>query len=248
VVLRLETGGGLVPFGVLATQLPTFSLYADGSVIFGPLTDLNGTGLPPLRYARLSHERMAALVDDAMKDGGLASARGHYVVPGVSDAPLTVFTLDVEGITKRVSVSGLGLGSVEDGDDARVLRALERLASRLAGFESEATGEGVTSLGPYQPVGYRGVLTEADPALSGAIRWPWDDLLPGDFRPWDDRPAVRVAALSPGQVALITEEPSGGHLGILITGPDGASYTLAIRPLLPDEALVPREPERADGR
>jgi hypothetical protein len=66
------------------------------------------------------------------------------------------------------------------------------------------------------------------------VPWPWTDLAPGDFVAGVRQ---RLAALT-RRVALVTS-PLGRPPGILLTGPDGAAYSLAIRPLLPDESLVP---------
>src|SRR5262245_22613312 len=56
VVLRMDVGGGFAPFQVSLTNVPVFTLYDDGRVIFqsdgevspsGPLAPMRTTTMPP---------------------------------------------------------------------------------------------------------------------------------------------------------------------------------------------------------
>jgi hypothetical protein len=45
----------------------------------------------------------------------------------------------------------------------------------------------------------------------------------------------RFAVLTPAQARLVAASPEGGVYPVAVTGPDGATYTIGLRPLLPDE-------------
>ena len=68
--------------------------------------------------------------------------------------------------------------------------------------------------------------------------WPWKTIAPSDFKGPSDPNAFQMATrtLTPDEVAaLAVADPQGGFSGMILTGPDGKVYSLAIRPLLPDE-------------
>ena len=73
------------------------------------------------------------------------------------------------------------------------------------------------------------------------MAWPWDDLTPADFTADPNDPSVRVAVLTPDQVAKVTAVPSGGVYSIPLQAPDGTFYNLALRPLLPGDTLLPTD-------
>src|SRR5688572_19376076 len=58
IVLRMETGGGFVPFGYFITQAPTFVLYGDNRAIFRPSTITSDTELAGFIEATLSPEQV----------------------------------------------------------------------------------------------------------------------------------------------------------------------------------------------
>jgi hypothetical protein len=236
IVLRMKEGGGFVPMGYAATETPLFTLYGDGTVIYRP-TGLPGVGeaqvLPPLRKARMSEAQIGELVSYALQ-AGLEDARERYENQMVADAPTTTFDIDAGGTTKSVSIYALGLGGLEgSGPDDPVLRGLQELAELLRNFENSVKRGDATDQGEYDPPGYRAVIIEGE-AFGAQIDWPWDDLEPADFKPEGDM-GFLSATVTPTQAKLVVEDPGGGFLGVGVTGPDGKHYTLALRPLLPDE-------------
>ena len=54
-------------------------------------------------------------------------------------------------------------------------------------------------------------------------------------------PSVRIAELTPDEVAKVTAVPSGGVFSIPIQATDGTFYNLALRPLLPGDTLQPAD-------
>lgn len=239
VVLRLESGGGLVPFGFFATQAPTFTLYGDNTVIFRPTTDPAGNGFPPFVKAVMNAAQVDALLRFALTQGHLAQARESYMNPFVADAPTTFFTVNAAGIKKVVAVTGLGIGADQTGADASDLQAFGQLITVLGDFEKQVRQGQVVSAETYQPVQYRAILIDSQ-GMEGTIAWPWKDLTLADFAVDPDNSSTRLAAVSADQAARVTTVPSGGLLGVGIASADGTrQFSLSLRPLLPGDNLQP---------
>jgi hypothetical protein len=236
VVLRVEEGGGFVGPGVILTQAPEFTLYGDGTVIFRdpstPPPQPIGTvqPLPPFKTARLSEEQVQTLLKFAVGPGGLGIARAHYDPGTVADAPTTTFTLSAGGLTKTVSAEALGLQDAKN-PDAPILAALAALRDRLATFADEIGGGR-----DWSPDRYRGILTEG--GVNAPIPWPWKSISETDFMPSSDpdRPSFPTRVLSRAEVdELGLTGIGGGFQGLVVVAPSGKVYSMALRPLLPDE-------------
>jgi len=189
----------------------------------------------PLRTARLSEDQVQSLLAFALRDGGLALARESYQNNMVADAATAIFEIHADGDSKTVSAYALGIEG-QPGPDRAILQALAALATRLRDFDQGGT----LATAPYQPARYRATLLDAEGVQGVRVRdWPWAALTPSDFASAADpnapRQAVRV--LSPDEVATIgIDKPEGGiQAGLYLRGPDGRTYSLALRPLLPDE-------------
>ena len=241
VVLRLESAGGFVPVEFIAGGLPYFTLYGDGRVVFQQTTvepPMREDGVwagYPLRTAVLSEDQVQDLLEFALADGGLAVARDEYNNPLVADAPTSVFTINAEDDSKTVSVVALGMDG-EPGPDTAVLRQLNALGERLRDFDQGGT----LASEPYEAAAYRGVILEQQ-GLQGVntIAWPWDDITPEDFTMPADPNALQQGTytLTPDQAAAVGVEgfENGIMTGVYLKAPDGKTYSLVIRPLLPDE-------------
>ncbi len=236
VILRVETGGGLVPASFFVTQAPSFSLFGDGTVIFRAASDATppaiGAVIPgvPYRIAKLSEEQIQALLQFAVGPGALGVARAHYDPGNIADAPTTTFALAAGGVVKTVSVTALGMDWAGS-PDAIVVAALAKLAERLATFADE-----IGNPPTWSPDRFRGVLTED--AFNPPATWPWSGIRPEDFTvPADpSRPSFPTRTMTPDEVkALGLGGLEGGASGITLAGPTGRTYTLGLRPLFPDE-------------
>lgn len=245
----MESCCGFTPVEWALTDAPSFILYGDNRLIFRPSPDPQvqmgpGATRPAFVVARMNAEQVDALLRYALGPGGLLDARESYTDMMVSDAPTTTFTIDAGGVTKTVQAYGLGIDA--GGPDAEILGRLAGLSELLSTFEKQvATGQ-VVSSELYQPERYRAWLTEA--FSDGPITpWPWQDLEPEDFESPQDSFA-RLAALSPEQLALITDgAPTGGIMGMILEADSGERYSLSVRPLLPVEELLPPAPEEPAG-
>jgi hypothetical protein len=164
----------------------------------------------------------------------LGIARAQYDPGTIADAPTATFTLNAGSTTKTVSVAALGFER-PPGIDSLTLDALADLGKLLRDFDANGTS-GAT---PYRPTGYRAQLWDAGgPPADLARAWPWPDLAPSDFKPpidQPDSPFLRRAVTTEEVAALGLSGLEGGAQGLVLKGPDGRIYSLALRPLLPDE-------------
>lgn len=239
---------GFVPVEWALTEAPSFILYGDKRLIFRPSLGSDqqfgpGGSRPGFVLAQMNADQVDALLRFALGPGGLLDARESYTDMMVADASTTTFTIDAGGVRKTVEAYALGPDA--EGPDATILGRLSELADLLGSFEAQVAAGNVVSSEQYVPEKYRAWLTEA--FGEGPItEWPWDDLDPDDFETPPDSFA-RLASLSPEQVAHITDEPTGGVMGIVLEADDGQLYSISVRPLLPGEELLPPAPEAPVG-
>lgn len=240
VVLRFDEGGGFVGPAFLATQVPIFTLYGDGTIIFrnpaSPPPAPTGSVQPsaPLRTARLSEDQIQALLESALGEGGLGAARLDYPNNQVADASTAVFTVNAGGLKKTVSVYALGIEG-PGVQDALARAAFQKFAERLQ--DIDAGGAFPTAV--YAADRYRGIVLDGQPGDAGAKPWPWDDLKPADFvgdgNPNTFQLPAHVLTIAHVE-ALGIAGYQGGFQGLTLIGPrDGKSYTFSLRPLLPDD-------------
>lgn len=235
IVLRVEETGGFIIVDVAATRVPTFTLYGDGSVIYAlPLPpDAGIAARPPrLERARMAEQQMSDLLRLALGPGRLQAARERYTDDTLIDATSTVFSIDAGGVTKTIDVYALS-EVTPDGPDAIDRRGMAQLAALLRDFGTEVRQGRAEDAGPYQPERFRGVLIESGAPPGEARDWPWPDIAPDEFV---EQPGIgfRTRTLTLAEARLLADAP-GGLFGVAVIGPDRTPYTIALRPLLPDE-------------
>lgn len=243
VILRMATGGGFVAPGTLLTEIPEFSLYGDGRLVFrDPATSYvepsptDGVARRlPFQSARLTEDQVQAILADAIGPGGLEKAEELYVPCCIADAPSTTFTLHAGGLDKTVTVGALGFESPNQGQDQAERAAFQALARRLV-----EPALGATTATTFEPAAYRGILSDAvalDPSVA-TRPWPWTTFGPDGFTPSADAGALPIPrrTLQASDVAALgIAEIEGGADSIALKTSDGKVYQLALRPLLPDE-------------
>ncbi len=249
VVLRLSESGGMMAPTFTVAQVPHFTLYGDGAVIYRPLSEPlpevepgDPLRFPQLHVATMTEEQMQALLRDALGPGGLGVAREQYDTMLVSDAPTALFEISADGREKAVSVYALGFAPADPnnpGPDDEILAVMGAFGERLRNFDQEIAQGTATDAGLLEPTGYLASLLEGGFAEGPAQPWPWPELGPEDFAV-DGNAAgfgFPTRALTLNEVAALgVEDPAGGVSGIPLAAPDGTVYVLGIRPLLPDEA------------
>lgn len=241
VLLRYEEGGGFMMAGYAAAQAPIFTLYGDGTVIFrNPMADppaAQGSTMRfnPLRTAKLSEEQIVDLLTLALGEGGLAAARPNYEHGMVADASTAVFAIDAGGIKKTVSVYALGMELEPTNPDIPARAAFKKLADRLADFDQG----GAIETAVYEPAGYRVSIVESPGMVApDVVTWPWSDLTVADFPSDADPNGLQFPhrTMTDGEVAKLgIKDYQGGFFGTPLKGPDDKPYTVAVRPLLPDD-------------
>lgn len=242
IVLRYDEGGGFMMASYAATMVPPFTLYGDGTIVFRdpalepPPMDGTVARLNPMRTAKLTEPQVQDLLTLALGEGGLATARPEYRNDQIADAGTATFTVQAGGLTKTVSVYALGMDpSAQGTPDGPARAAFAKLAATLTGIEK---GGAITAT-DYVPTAYRAVLMEAPGVVDpGAKAWPWTDIKPSAFVPDADPSGLQFPhrTMTPTEVeALGVSGYEGGLQNITLDGPDGKTYTLSLRPLLPDE-------------
>jgi hypothetical protein len=92
----------------------------------------------------------------------------------------------------------------------------------------------------YAPDRYRAILLEGQPGSPDQKAWPWGDIKPTDFVADGDPNAFQLPArvMTVADVQRLSVDTyQGGFVGLPLAGPgDGKSYSLSLRPLLPDDA------------
>ena len=241
IVLRYDEGGGFVPPSFTVSQTPIFTLYGDGTVVFrnitaeGPAPEGSVIRQNPLRTARLTEDQIQDLLAYALGEGRLGIARAQYDFGGIADASTATFTIEAGGIKKTVNVYALGMDT-PDLPDRPVREAFARLAERLGNLDQG----GVIQTDVYRPAASRAILMDGTGMVVPDVRaWSWKGIAPTDFKAPADPNAFQAATktLTPDDVAAIgIKDPEGGFSNLILNGAgDGKLYSLALRPLLPDE-------------
>lgn len=237
VVFRFEQGGGFVPMGFFATQAPQFTLYGDGTVIFRDarvvVPDSGSIGRQsPYLIATLSEAEVQTFLKFALDESGLRTAGTSYSPGNVADAPTSIFTINAGGLSKVVSVDALGFDNPQS-PDAAILGTLAVLGERIRNVADAIDGEVA-----WAPDRWRGILMPGPDNTGASMAWPWTDLAPADFEQTTDVLDSRfpLHTLTPAHVAALgLAGIDGGFASLALSGPDGQSYSLALRPILPDE-------------
>ena len=227
-----RTGGFLYP-GTTVDEPPIFTAYGDGLVIY-TAEALPARGLRrELRLGQLDETQLVALLENALTEGGLATARDRYADVPIADATTTNFEINAAGVHKRVAVYALGEFE-EPGPDAAARDAFERLAQALQNFDDEVEAGNVVDLGSYSPQAYRmTIFPDIAGELQPTAEWPWLSVDPSDFVL--DNSGFGRLVMTPEQAAAVLALPVGDIGDPVVLGPDDTYYLIRVRPLLPDE-------------
>ena len=240
VVLRVSEVGGFMSIEFVASRMPAFTLYGDGTLLVAPAAQFNPAPGPmeAMIVATLAEADLQRVLETALTRGGLAIARESYESVGIMDAPTTVFEIHAGGIDKQVRVLALGMDEPQPGPDTIARKNFAELKVFLDGIAESAVQGG----SPWTPAGFVGTLLELEAGQQAPApprAWPWDDLTPADF--------VAPAAgnditfpehpLTAEEIDALGLEPFvGGYQGIVLDTQDDKRYSLIIRPQLPDQA------------
>jgi len=241
-VLQWGYEGGFTPPEFQLTNLPSFSLYGDGTVVRpGPQIEIYpGPALPALESFVVEPAGVEAIVQAAF-DAGLDTVDDLTDLGsvGIADAADTVFTLRAGGVDRTVRIYALSeIGGRPPGmdlDEHRAREALIALVDRLNSLE-DWLPEG--SVGPaiaHETHGSRVHVSEyrneAD-LPQRPVPWPLAAPLAGAGS--DAGTGFRCLAVTGDDWSQL--EPLAQAANQLTPWVDGGErYALAFRPLLPDE-------------
>jgi hypothetical protein len=242
-LLRVTTGGGLLPPGVQLTHKPWFALYGDGRIVVqGPRTETSPAPLlPDLRQIQVTPAEIQKIVGEADR-AGLLGPDAQFDAVDIYDASTTEFTAVVDGKTHTISALALDY-NVTVADQA-VAEARRRLAEFERGITDLAAslGREVSDAQAYEAAAMRVFpgptnASEQDQLTRKVVAWPLtaDPATAGEaaFVPQtrclvltgSDLEAFRTVALTADTLTLWTYGPN--------------RYAVYVRPLYPDESGCP---------
>ena len=233
-VLRVEFTGGFVMPSMLVSRLPTVSLYADGRLISeGPVPAIfPGPALPNVQVQRLDPAEVQALADEAVAAG--VTETGDLGEPPIADAPNTRFTLVTASGTSVREV--YALWETPEGDIGGVTEEQAAARAELSEFLGTLTDMTLGSTEPYLPAAMAAVVSPwVDPGDGLAppeVPWP-GPALPGEST--GGPPDVSCVTADADQTAALLAAAADANAATPWVTPDGTRWSVAFRPLLPDE-------------
>ncbi|QXC59761.1 hypothetical protein KSP35_15420 [Aquihabitans sp. G128] len=140
VVWQERSGGGFVPYGAVAAEVPQVTIYGDGRVFVASPGDGYVFGQPiPLRTGRVAPAALEAFVREVQGSGLFTEAGTDFGTPNVTDGPTTSATFQGSAAAPLTASAYFLGGDFTDGLSKAQLgrrQAFERLvseASHLAG-------------------------------------------------------------------------------------------------------------------
>ena len=242
-VLRITSGGGLVPMNVLLTQTPWFALYGDGRIVVrGPATEsYPGPLLPNLRQIQVTPAEIQKILS-AADQAGLLGPDASFNATDIFDASSTSFTTIVDGKTHSIGAYALGY------EGATMDAAMIEARKRLSGFEDKAgdmptfLGREVSDAGAYDATSMRLFTSPtdlSDPAslTHQVVAWPLS-VDPGTAGEATKLPQTRCLVVTGSDLeAFLTVARKANTLTIWTYG--AGRYSVSVRPLYPDETGCP---------
>ncbi len=252
-MLRIATAGGFINPQTQLFALPEISIYGDGTVLTPDFSTIQPLGIiPQLTVTKVSEAGLQALLA-AAGDAGLLGKNAQYNSGPVPDAGTTTFTVIADGHTHTVSVVALG----QHGGDPTTQDARDKLAAFADAVQDIPTLVGVANVvAPSSTWTPTGLLVFSQPAEStgGTTRaWPLSTPLSqfGDEIRSADNGSGGGGGLNPGaggalrcgivtgsDLATLMPALNGASSDTLWTS-DGATWSLTVRPQLPDETACP---------
>lgn len=248
VLLKVTTEGGFINPAATLNALPIVEVLSDGRILTpGPVDAIAPGPLLPVVQVRDTGPAGATAIIAAIRAAGLDKpATGGPGIPG--DSGTDTFSVTIDGTTTDTRLvgggpgvggpGGPGLGGSPDPARAAAFDLLNRLTDSTVAW-GDANGQPT----PYPPSGYRVFVIPGAPTTDPAtaqkpVAWPLATPLDAFGTP--AVPDRGIAGLRQGAVL----GPDAATLGPILAKATvetaftsgGASYTLMVRPLLPDEA------------
>lgn len=245
-VLRVTVEGGYTTVDYQLTILPTFSLYADGTIITpGPQIEIYPPpALPALESRTVSAEGVDAIVAAAIAAGlGDVGDLTDMGSVGVADAPDTVITLHTDEIDTTVRVYALSdlqerpPGMSQDEFDARTaLNTFVTDLGRLDAWVPEGSIQDEAE--PYEASSARIFVQDYqgnDDLTQEPIAWPLEPALETFGEPSPSTGGFRCDVVSGSDWSQHLAPAAQPANQLTPWTSEGEPWSVLFRPLLPDE-------------
>jgi hypothetical protein len=249
-VLRIDTGGGLVPPGFFLAHLPDISVYGGGRIVTqGPVDEVYpGPALPDLRVTRVSEAGIQRILA-AAREAGLLGPDATYPYPGIMDAPTTTFVVGADGATHTTSAYALGIGQDAVGitpEEAAARVRLVAFSGQFGDLQAWLGSDVVAAEAPYVFDAVRMLITPGEPTTTGTdntptvVDWPLAEPLATSGTPLDGvgQPGMRCMLVTGDDLATVLPLLEAANQRTYLRSA-GATWAMSLRPLLPDEAGCP---------
>jgi len=243
-VVRVASGGGLIPDQVRAAEIPEWSLYGDGTLVAtGPQMEIYPQpALPNLLRRRISEEGMQAILHAAY-GAGLLSADRRLSATDATDLWVTTLTVNAGGKTHTTSVYGLGFRPPAGAPsppkgDAAAIEMIQAFSNKTSDLTTWLPGGSVGPAQPYRPDAMRVYIfpyqPPTDPKLTQQeMPWPLPSLV---GKPTDIAPCLVVTGPDLNTLLPLAEKANQLTPWIGIGPNRNEAHGLVFRPLLPDES------------
>ncbi|MEV7230154.1 MULTISPECIES: hypothetical protein [Polymorphospora] len=238
--IRVDYTGGFSTPGMIAARLPLIAVYGDGRVITqGPQVMVYpGPALPNLQVQTINANDVDALIERALAAGvGQATDFGQPPVADAASTRITVTTSDGEKVLEVYALEetpedGAGLNATQV--DARA-----KVKEFVASLNDLSGTLGAGAVGAPQPYVPTAVAAIAEPWVAGdpALPAPPEVAWPGPALPGKPvGPGLEVGCVSAdGEAATKVLSAAGTATSATPWTSEGKSFTVHLRPLLPDE-------------
>ncbi|PZG19962.1 hypothetical protein C1I95_10515 [Micromonospora craterilacus] len=240
VVFRMDYTGGFTTPAMLATRLPTISVYGDGRVFTqGPVTLIYpGPALPNLQVGTVSAAAVENLISLARAAG--VGSTIDLGTPPVADVPSTRFTVLGQQGVEQMEVNALAeAGGAESGLTAEQRAARDKLrafAESLTSTSGPLAGAVDSGTQAYTPTSVAAVaeswVAGGEAGEQPEMAWPGPEL-PGGSELGKDLGLGCVTVTGDALPKLLAAAANASAATPWTSG--GKRWTVTLRPLLPDE-------------
>jgi hypothetical protein len=244
-VIEVDNEPGLIGPTATLAALPTVAVFEDGRIIQpGPVPEIYpGPLVAPLNVRDVGANGVTA-IRAAIHAAGLDAESTEPPGPGLPDAGAVVFTVVLDGREVVNRFAGPfggqpGPGGPRGGSDGRQAAARDLLGRLTDPSETWGGAAGVRETS-YDPPGFRVFVVPGAPAdqslPQAPVAWPLTPLASFGQAVTPDRgiDGLRAADVTGTDADLLRPVLRSANALTPFTS-DGRTYTLYVRPLLPDE-------------
>ena len=244
VLVRIGSEGGFTPIEWTYTNIPSFALYGDGTLVLpgAQIEIYPSPALPAISSRRVDEPGIQAILEETLD--ALATIPGDLNDLGfmvVADVPTTVITVSAGGVDRTIRAYGLAEqlerpeGMPEEEYRARV--RLQELVTKLGTLETWLPEGSLGAEAAYEASGarlfvgkYRKVDLPQDPSP-----WPLESANLATFgETTDDLGLYRCGVVEGSEWTTVREAASRANQLTPWTDA-GTKFSILFRPLLPDE-------------